>query len=90
MPICLRYSKKIEELSRFHYNNLGEKQRRHYAASEALKLGYGGISYMSSVLDIERNTIFQGIKELKVLDPSDTTVYNRQRKIGGGRKKRLI
>ncbi len=31
------------------YNSLSEKDRRRYAAIEALKLGWGGISYISEL-----------------------------------------
>jgi len=69
-----------------HYSRLSEKGRRQYAALESLKLGRGGTTYISKVLGVDRKTILQGVKELKeellVFTPSD-----RQRKIGGGRKK---
>ncbi len=50
-----------------HYSRLSEKDRRHYAAVEAIKLGHGGVSYISKVLAVDRNTIIQGKKELMAL-----------------------
>ena len=44
------YSKEIEEKMTRSYNSLSEKERRRYAAIEAEKLGYGGISYMMRLL----------------------------------------
>jgi hypothetical protein len=41
------------------HNNLQEKDKRHYAAVEAIKLGYGGIKYISSLLSCTRQTIYK-------------------------------
>jgi hypothetical protein len=41
------YSSEIEAAMRGFYQSLSEKDRRRYAAIEAKKLGYGGISYMA-------------------------------------------
>lgn len=62
---------------------LNEKQRRQYLATEALRIGYGGISTVSKNAGISRVTITAGIKELQsgVLDDG------RIRKLGAGRKK---
>jgi hypothetical protein len=63
---------------------LNEKQQRLYVASEALRLGYGGISKVSRESGISRVTITAGIKELRsgVVTPPE-----RIRRVGGGRKK---
>ncbi len=47
-----------------HYSRLSRKDKRTYAAIESMKLGYGGISYISSVLGITRMRIYKGIREL--------------------------
>jgi hypothetical protein len=47
------------------FENLSEKDRRHYAAVEALKLGHGGISYISDLFGISIRTIERGLDELK-------------------------
>ncbi|MEJ7678514.1 MAG: hypothetical protein WKG06_22425 [Segetibacter sp.] len=54
------YSDKTKMLMQLHYSRLSEKDRRHYAAVEAIKLGHGGVSYISKVLAVDRNTIIQG------------------------------
>ena len=47
-----------------HYSRLSEKDRRQYAGLEAVKLGWGGISYISALLGIHKRTVREGIKEL--------------------------
>jgi hypothetical protein len=46
------------------YSRLPEKSRRLYAGVEALKLLYGGISYIAELFGCSRDTISLGIKEL--------------------------
>ena len=70
-----------------YYSRLSEKDRRQYAALESLKLGRGGITYISKVLCVDRNTIIQGRKELNTAFDQPTIAQGRQRKSGGGRKK---
>ncbi len=72
-----------------HYSRLSEKDRRQYAALESLKLGRGGTSYISKVLGVNRNTIIQGRKELTGLIEDLPTQSGKQRRAGGGRKKKL-
>lgn len=79
------YSSSIEEEMKKFYNSLSEKDKRRYAAIEAQKLGWGGISYIIKLLGCSRNTILRGIKELEKMD--EQTVNNsRIRKKGPGRK----
>ena len=52
--------------------------RRRYAAIEALKLGHGGIGYISQILNCDQKTISCGITELESeIEPTD-----KQRKKG--------
>ncbi len=78
------YNYAIEIRMTAFYKLLSEKHKRLYAASEALKLCYGGITYISKVLHCDRNTIRRGIYELK--NP-ETIEKNNIRAKGGGRKK---
>jgi hypothetical protein len=75
----------IEEDIRKFYNILSERDRRMYAAIEALKIGYGGITYISSITGCSQKTIARGIRELKML-PKDTAIEKYIRLPGGGRK----
>ena len=77
------YSKKIEAQMQEFYSRLPEKSSRLYAGVEALKLPYGGISYIAELLVCSRDTVSLGIKEL---GEAETLPKNRNRKAGGGRK----
>lgn len=63
--------------------DLDERGRRRWAASEAMALGYGGITAVSKATGLSRHTIHKGIRELESDDPLPS---NRQRRRGGGRK----
>jgi len=65
------------------YSRLPEKNRRLYAVIEALKLPYGGITYIENLFNCSSNTIQCGIKEL---GEAETLSQNCNRKKGGGRK----
>ena len=65
------------------YIGLSEKERRKYAAVEAIKLPHGGITYIAGLFRCSRKTVHIGIKELN--DPENTD-KNRIRRVGGGRK----
>ena len=65
------------------YQSLSEKDRRRYAAIEAKKLGYGGISYIRRVLNCDDRTITRGMTELA----SPLSAREKgPRQPGGGRK----
>jgi hypothetical protein len=78
------YPPAIEVQMRAFYHTLSEKDRRRYAAIEARKLGYGGVSYIVRVLGCSEPTIRRGMAELDAL-PEDEAPH-RQRRQGGGRK----
>src|SRR3989449_3423029 len=79
------YSPEIEQLLRQYYQSLSEKDRRRFAALEAIKLGDGGIRYIAQALACDPQTVKDGMRELKQLP--DDPVGSRVRKPGGGRKK---
>lgn len=62
-----------------HFN---ERQRRLYAATQALKYGYGGMSRVHRELGVDFKTIQQGIKDL-----TSPPMNDRIRRSGGGRKR---
>jgi hypothetical protein len=79
-----KYSEEIEKQMKAFYNTLNEKDRRRYAAIEAMKLGHGGQNYISSVLGCHFQTVMAGINEMtNGIEKPD----NRIRKPGGGKKK---
>jgi len=63
---------------------LDERGRRAVAATEALALGWGGISRVSRATGLSRPVISLGIRELRGLVPS--AAPGRVRRPGGGRK----
>ena len=67
MSMVLDYNEEVKHAMRLYYSQLREKDRRRYAAVEALKRGYGGISYISRLLCVDRKTILEGKKELQIL-----------------------
>src|SRR6266567_8176828 len=79
------YAPDIEQLLRQYYQSLSEKDRRRFAAVEALTLGHGGTTYIAHILGCDPHTIQEGIRELKQLP--DDPAGKRVRKPGGGRKK---
>ncbi len=77
------YVAEIEKLIKETYLKLSEKDRRAYAAIEALKLPRGGKAYIIELLGCSKNTLHRGISE--ILKP-DMVVKNRIRNKGAGRK----
>lgn len=77
------YAQEIETQMQELYRRLPERNRRLYAGIEALKLPYGGNSYIADLFGCSRDTIQHGIKELR---EEETLSQNRNRKSGGGRK----
>jgi len=71
------YSNDVERLMQKLYRALNERDRRRYAAVEAVKLGHGGIEYVARVLGCDVKTVRRGIEELQAADELPTL---RQRK----------
>jgi hypothetical protein len=65
IKIGFPFTPDIEKNMKMFYESLNEKDRRHYAALEAKKLCYGGISYISELFNCSRPTIYEGLEELK-------------------------
>ena len=81
MKIKKDLQKKFKRLQPF----LNEKQIRLYAASEAIALGYGGISIVARSIGVSRKAITKGCKALR--DPDADKDPMRIRKKGAGRKR---
>lgn len=65
------------------YRFLSEKDRRRYAAVEAFKLGWGGITYISQLFECDDKPIRDGMKEL---EQEEVLSQSGIRQAGGGRK----
>ena len=55
VKLCYPYSSATEKRMKMFYDSLNEKDKRHYAALEAEKLSYGGITYLSELVTIQHN-----------------------------------
>ena len=72
------YPSLVKKRMKSFYRSLNERDRRRYAAIETLKLGHGGIDYISQVLRCDQKTINRGIVELE----SENLTTEGQRKKG--------
>jgi hypothetical protein len=67
---------------------MDERMRRQWAATEAMALGWGGVSTVAIATGLARNTITVGIRDLERRRAQpDEPVGARVRSSGGGRKK---
>ena len=66
---------------------MDERMRRHWAASEALDLAYGGVSQVSRATGLSRTTIAAGMRELRHQETSGAIPSPGIRRPGGGRKR---
>jgi hypothetical protein len=69
----------IQTMMQRLYQSLNERDRRRYAAIESVKLGHGGLNYVSQILNCDPKTIQVGLLELNDINVLDTS---RQRKKG--------
>jgi hypothetical protein len=84
-----RYSDSIERQMQLFYSNLKEREQRHYAALEAQKLPHGGQKYIQDLFTIHKKTLKRAIDELNNPELFATLPTVKQRRPGGGRKKKL-
>jgi len=74
----------MEDIAHLHMRTLehfNERQRRIYAGSLAKQYGWGGITRVHTETGMDAHTIMRGIQEL-----TEEPVFDRIRKVGGGRK----
>lgn len=76
-----RYPVDVEERMQALYGSLSEKDRRRYAAVEAIKVGHGGVAYVSRLFGCAPDTVRQGEADIAQL-PEDEA-QGRVRKKGG-------
>jgi len=75
----------IAQLLRQYDQSLSAKDRRRFAAVEALTLGHGGTTDMAHILGCDPHTLPEGLRERKPWP--DDPAGQRVRQPGGGRKK---
>jgi len=67
---------------------MDERMRRHWAATEAMALGWGGVSAVSMATGLARNTVASGVRELiQRREPVNLAISSRLRQPGAGRKR---
>src|SRR3972149_3887168 len=84
--MMLPYRPEIERVMKKYYATLSEKDRRRYAAIEALKLEHGGQSYIAELLGCSEKTVNRGLVDLEEL-PEQPKYEPLLRKLGGGRNR---
>ena len=80
----------VEQVRR-KYKSLGdmmdERMRRQWAATEAVALGWGGVSTVAAATGLARNTVMAGVREINHRRRYPRTkIVDRIRSAGGGRK----
>jgi len=66
---------------------MDERVRRHWAATEAMALGWGGVSAVAVATGLARNTVAAGVRELTQRgEQVDVAIDVGLRRPGGGRK----
>jgi Rhodopirellula transposase DDE domain len=81
------YPAEIEEQMKRLYKSLNEKDRRRYAAIEAFKLGWGGMTYISQLLGCDYYVLKLGKEELQDSEAMEMIGIRHE---GGGRKSALV
>ena len=74
------YAAPVERAMQLTFSSLNERQRRLYAAAEALTLGHGGVGYIAQFFDCHRKTIQRGLTELR--KPTSPVSIGQARKKG--------
>lgn len=83
------YSSEIEVRMVAFFNTLGERDRRRYAALEAMKLGHGGIAYISQLFGCDPKTIQHGKSEIEN-PPTPEDLKRQRKKTAAARKRKLL
>jgi hypothetical protein len=77
----IRYSLAVEGHMKHFYESLSEKDRRRYAAVEAVKLGHGGVEYIAGLFGCDPKTVEHGRQDVAELPVDEAK--GRVRKKGG-------
>ena len=67
---------------------MDERMRRQWSATEAMALGWGGVSAVSMATGLARNTVTSGVRDLvQRREQGDLAISSRLRQPGAGRKR---
>jgi hypothetical protein len=71
------------------YKKYSEKLQRHFLAGERVRLGSRSVAYLCRVYKCSSKRIYAGLAELaEICEGGETIDYGRQRRAGGGAKKK--
>lgn len=70
------YEASIEKSMKQFYETLSEKDKRRYAGVEAMKLGHGGVAYITHILGCNRKTVLKGLREIHALSTAERAKKN--------------
>ena len=79
--LMIGYSTAVERQMVTLYGSLSEKDRRRYAAVEAVKFGHGGVQYIAGLFACDPHTIRHGAQDIEQLPAEEA--QGRVRKKGG-------
>jgi hypothetical protein len=79
------YPTRVEQAMQLTYSSLNERQRRLFAATEALQLGHGSIKYLAQLLGCHRKTIQRGLKDLRASHPTLPPGQSRKKGVAADR-----
>ena len=82
----MKLMREVEERMSRIWPHLNERSRRMLAATEAMEIGYGGVTRVGRACGLSRVTITKGIAELTASPLSE----ERIRRPGGGRQKLIL
>lgn len=83
-----RHNQETERQMLVFFASLDEKGKRHYAAQSAQNIGYGGKRYIANLFGISEARIRRGEAELTNVALYAQIPVGKQRRVGGGRKKK--
>lgn len=69
--LMIGYSSVVERQMVTLYGSLSEKERRRYAAVEAVKFGHGGVQYIAALFGCDPHTIRHGAQDIEQLPTSE-------------------
>lgn len=84
-----KYTSIVEHQMCTFYSNLKEREQRHYAALEALKLGHVDKKYIRGLFNIHQKALKRAIDELTQPELFAPLPIDKQRRSGSGRKKNI-
>jgi len=84
------YRPEIEQAMKKYYGTLAEKDRRRYAAVEAMKLGAEGVKYIAQLMGCSEKTVRRGWQSWKTYRKSHRMNQGNVSQVGGAKAMQRI